>query len=42
MITPHVAAVTDPKEAATQIIENYKRSLSGMELINSVERETGY
>ena len=42
MITPHVAAVTDPKEAAKQILENYKRSLSGMELINSVEREKGY
>ena len=42
MITPHVAAVTDPKEAAKQILENYKRSLSGMELINSVERGKGY
>lgn len=42
MITPHVAAVTDSKEAANQILENYKRSLSGMELINPVEREKGY
>lgn len=42
MITPHVAAVTDPKEAAEQILENYKRSLSGMELINSVDRKRGY
>ena len=42
MITPHIAAVTDPKEAAEQIIENYKRSLSGMEMVNSVEKEKGY
>lgn len=42
MITPHIAAVTDPKEAAKQILENYKRSLSGMELINSIERKKGY
>ncbi len=42
MITPHVAAVTDSKEAAQQILENYKRSLSGMDLINEVSRENGY
>lgn len=42
MITPHVAAVTDSKEAAAQILENYKRSLSGIELENSVERKKGY
>lgn len=42
MITPHIAAITDPKEAAEQIIENYKRSLSGMEMVNSVEKEKGY
>lgn len=42
MITPHIAAVTDPKEAAEQIIENYKRSLSGMEMVNSVEKGKGY
>lgn len=42
MITPHVAAVTNSKEAAKQIIENYKRSLSGMELLNSVSRKKGY
>lgn len=42
MITPHVASITDPKEAAKQIVENYKRSLSGMELLNEVNREKGY
>ena len=42
MITPHLAAVTDSKEAAKQLLENYKRSLSGMELLNAVDREKGY
>ena len=42
MITPHVASITDPKEAAKQIVENYKRSLSGMELLNAVDRKKGY
>ncbi len=42
MITPHVASITDPNEAATQIVENYKRSLSGMDLLNEVIRERGY
>lgn len=42
MITPHIASITDPKEAAKQIVENYKRSLSGMELLNEVDREKGY
>lgn len=42
MITPHVAAVTDPEEAAQQILENYKRSLSGLDLVNEVSRENGY
>jgi len=42
MITPHVAAVTNASEAAEQILENYKRSLSGIELVNSVSRKKGY
>lgn len=42
MITPHIASITDPGEAAKQIVENYKRSLSGMKLLNEVDREKGY
>ncbi|MEX0856644.1 MAG: glyoxylate/hydroxypyruvate reductase A [Balneolaceae bacterium] len=42
MITPHVAAITPANEAAAIIVENYKRALSGMELINEVSREKGY
>lgn len=42
MITPHIAAITPAKEAAKVIVENYKRSLSGMQLIYEVDREKGY
>lgn len=42
MITPHIASITDPAEAAELIVENYKRSLSGMELLNEVDRIKGY
>lgn len=42
MITPHVAGITPVKEAAELIIENYKRSLSGMELMFEIDREKGY
>jgi glyoxylate/hydroxypyruvate reductase len=41
-ITPHIASVTDPKEAAGLIVENYKRLLSGMDLLHEVNRERGY
>lgn len=42
MITPHAASFTPPKEVAGQVVENYKRALSGMELINEVDRGKGY
>jgi len=42
MITPHVSSLTPPEEAARQIVENYKRALSGMELVNKADRERGY
>lgn len=41
-ITPHIASVTDPEEAAPVILENYKRMLSGMDLHNEVDRSRGY
>ncbi len=41
-ITPHTAALTDEKEAAELIVENYKRLLSGMDLLNPVSRRQGY
>lgn len=42
MITPHIAAITPAKEAAEVIAENYKRAMSGMELLYQVDRDQGY
>lgn len=42
IITPHVAAETSPASVAPQIIENYKRTLSGMPLKNAVDVKKGY
>lgn len=42
MITPHVASITKPSEVASQVVDNYKRALSGMELNNKVDRDRGY
>lgn len=42
VITPHVASITEPEEAAEQIVENYKRTLSGMDLNNTIDRRLGY
>jgi len=41
-ITPHIASVTQPNEIAELILENYKRMLSGQELLNKVDRDKGY
>ncbi len=41
-ITPHIAALTDPKLAAEQIVENYKRVISGLEPLNTIDRKRGY
>lgn len=42
IITPHIASITPPDEAVAQIVENYKRALSGMKLLHSVDRVTEY
>jgi glyoxylate/hydroxypyruvate reductase A len=42
MVTPHVAAITPAGEAARVIVENYKRAMSGMELMFKVDRDKGY
>lgn len=41
-ITPHIASVTNPRSAASQIIENYHRILQGQELINTIDIKRGY
>ena len=42
MITPHIAAITPAKQAAEVLVENYKRAMSGMDLLFEVDRERGY
>lgn len=42
MVTPHIAAITPAKDAAEILVENYKRAMSGMELLFEVDREKGY
>lgn len=42
IITPHVASITKPSEVANQIVENYKRTLSGIELSHKIDRKVGY
>ena len=41
-ITPHTAALTNPKTAAPQILENYHRALGGKPLCNRVDVRRGY
>ncbi|MEX0944988.1 MAG: glyoxylate/hydroxypyruvate reductase A [Balneolaceae bacterium] len=41
-ITPHIASITDPADVAVLLAENYKRALSGLDLINEVDKEKGY
>jgi glyoxylate/hydroxypyruvate reductase A len=41
-ITPHIASVTNPLAAAPQIIENYKRLIASLPLLNLVNRTRGY
>lgn len=42
IITPHVAAVTDPVAACKEIAENIKRSRAGLPLLYEVNKEKGY
>jgi glyoxylate/hydroxypyruvate reductase A len=42
MITPHIAAVTQPHSAAQSVVENIRRYRAGEELIGLVDRNQGY
>lgn len=42
IITPHVASITKPTEVADQIVDNYKRVLSGMDPNNLIDPQKGY
>lgn len=41
-ITPHVGSFTYPDELAEQILDNYKRMISGIPLLDTVDRNRGY
>jgi glyoxylate/hydroxypyruvate reductase len=41
-VTPHIASVTDPASAVSQILENYDRVKRNESLINVVSRTKGY
>ncbi|MEX0906114.1 MAG: glyoxylate/hydroxypyruvate reductase A [Balneolaceae bacterium] len=42
VITPHIASETNPGEVAGLLVENYKRLLSGIDLMHRVNSEKGY
>ena len=39
-ITPHIAAITNEKEAAKLIVENYKRLLTGMDVLHKIDNKS--
>ncbi|TVZ27227.1 glyoxylate/hydroxypyruvate reductase A [Gillisia sp. Hel_I_86] len=41
-ITPHIASITDPKNAVNQLLDNYNRMLANKPLNNIVELKKGY
>jgi glyoxylate/hydroxypyruvate reductase A len=41
-ITPHISSLTYPKTVAPQIIENYRRTITGNPLLHVVDVERGY
>ena len=41
-ITPHNASITNQEAAVPQIIENYKRVISGKKLLNQVDIDNEY
>jgi glyoxylate/hydroxypyruvate reductase len=41
-VTPHIASLTNPDAVIPQIMENYRRILSGQEALNQVDRRRGY
>jgi len=42
IITPHNSSTTQAESAATQILENYRRAISGKKLLNLVDMKHGY
>ncbi len=42
ILTPHIASVTNQATVALQIAENYKRLISGKQMIHQINRKEGY
>jgi len=42
LITPHNSSATPAESVAPQILENYRRAVSGRQLLNTVDLEHGY
>ena len=42
LITPHNSSTTQAESAATQILENYRRAISGKKLLNLIDMKHGY
>ncbi|UUZ77092.1 glyoxylate/hydroxypyruvate reductase A [Polaromonas sp. P1(28)-13] len=41
-VTPHVASLSDPAHSAATVIENIRRAMNRLPLVNAVDRSTGY
>ncbi len=41
-LTPHVASLSDPAHSAVTVIENIRRAMNGLPLVNAVSRGAGY
>ncbi|MCC7045174.1 MAG: glyoxylate/hydroxypyruvate reductase A [Alphaproteobacteria bacterium] len=42
LVTPHLAAATDPRSSVAQIVENIKRDRAGQKPINTIDTQAGY
>ena len=42
LITPHNSSTTQAESAATEILENYRRAVSGKKLLHVVDMKHGY
>jgi glyoxylate/hydroxypyruvate reductase A len=42
LLTPHIAAMTDPRSSVAQIVDNIKRMRAGQPLLNTIDTAAGY
>lgn len=42
LVTPHIAAATDPRSSVAQIVDNIKRLRAGKKLLNTIDTQAGY